>query len=113
MVLLNRITRYTRLNRLNRTITSCSHGIQIAFALALALGILIATAPHAHADVLFEGYSKVLLSGEHVGYTVVRYEFDSKKQEFTVVSLLRTNAKGGNLSESIKARASSSLKPRS
>ena len=93
----------------------CTHAQQIAIALTAITAILFTTlfaaVPFAHADVLFEGYSKVLLSGEHVGYTVVRYEFDSKKQEFTVVSLLRTNAKGGNLTESIKARASSSLKP--
>lgn len=65
----------------------------------------------ASADVLFEGYSKVLLSGTHVGYAVQRYEFDPKKKEFSTVYYLKTGATGGNLTESLKARATASLKP--
>lgn len=87
-------------HRLKSRLASCS----------LIVAIMICT-PWAKAEVLFEGYSKVLLSGEHVGYVVQRYEFDSKKKEFTTTSYLRTNAAGGNITESLKARSSASLRP--
>jgi hypothetical protein len=62
-------------------------------------------------DVLFEGYSKIVIDGEHVGYTVQRYEFDPKKKEFTATSFLKTNATGGNITESLKARANAKFQP--
>lgn len=65
----------------------------------------------ARADLLFEGYSKVMLGDVHIGYAVQRYEFDPKKQEFTAISLLRTNQRGGNITESLKARSNAAFKP--
>jgi hypothetical protein len=62
-------------------------------------------------SVLFEGYSKVLLGGVHIGYVVQRYEFDTKKKEFVSTYFLKTNALGGNVTESLKARATSGFKP--
>ncbi len=60
---------------------------------------------------LFEGYYSVLANGTHVGYYIQRYEIDPKKKEFISTSFLRTNAIGGNISESLKAYASDTLKP--
>ena len=65
----------------------------------------------AHSQILFEGYSKILLDGVHVGYVVQRFEFDSKKKEFGTTYFLKTGANGGNISESLKARSTESLKP--
>lgn len=80
-------------------------------AMTLLLSILIAWAQPASADVLFEGYSKVMISGVHVGYAIQRYEFDSKKKEFIATHYLKTNAAGGDITESLKARSTASLKP--
>lgn len=65
----------------------------------------------AKTDVLFEGYSKILSGGVHIGYIVNRYEFDSKKKQFISTSFLKTNEFGGNLTESIKAYSTDTLKP--
>jgi hypothetical protein len=63
------------------------------------------------ADILFEGYSKVLLSHVHVGYVIQRVEFDAKKKEFISSYYLKTSPSGGNVTESLKARSSSSFLP--
>lgn len=70
--------------------------------------------PHlaaAKTKTLFEGYYKVLSSNQHVGYYIQRYELDEQKKQFISTYFLRTNAKGGNISESLKAYANQSLKP--
>jgi hypothetical protein len=72
---------------------------------------LIFVSSNAKAALLSESYSKVLLGGTHVGYTIQRYEFDQKKKEFIVTYFVKTGPTGGNLTESLKARSSSSLKP--
>lgn len=38
-------------------------------------------ADFARAEVLFEGFSKVMSGGVHIGYAINRYEFDAKKKE--------------------------------
>lgn len=65
----------------------------------------------ASAAILFEGWSKVLISGKHVGYVIQRYEFDEKKKEFRAVHFLKTNPESGGLNESLVARADASFKP--
>ncbi len=76
----------------------------------ILLGLLV-SGRVASAEVLFEGYSKVLLGGTHVGFAVQRFEFDSKSKEFSTIYYLKTNPLGGNITESLKARASASLSP--
>lgn len=61
----------------------------------------------AHAEILFEGYSKVFINDEHKGFTVIRYEFDQKMQHFKSTYLLKL----ANVTESVKAVADESLKP--
>jgi hypothetical protein len=63
------------------------------------------------AETLFEGYSRVLLSGSHVGFFVSRYEFDIKKKQFYATYLLKTNEAGGSINESLKAIANDKLEP--
>lgn len=65
----------------------------------------------AHADVLFEGYSKINLNGSHVGYAITRYDFDVKKQEFVSTYFIRIETGALKISESLKARANSKLEP--
>ncbi len=72
---------------------------------------LIAGVKPAVAAVLFEGWSKVLISGKHVGYVIQRYDFDEKKKEFRATHFLKTSAESGGLTESLAARADASFKP--
>lgn len=66
----------------------------------------------AQAATLFEGWSKVLISGQHVGYIVQRYEFDEKKKEYRAVHFMKiASAEAGGLTDSLVARADSSFKP--
>jgi hypothetical protein len=88
---------------------SCSF-VRRSFLIALGATTFVSFS-NAQAEVLFEGYSKILASGAQIGYIVQRYEFDEKKKEFSNIYLIRTNANGGNLTESLKARASASFKP--
>lgn len=73
--------------------------------------ILLTPSLHANADILFEGYSKVLLSGQHVGYAIQKFEFDQKSKEFIATSFLQTNHLAGDITESIKARSDARLHP--
>lgn len=68
---------------------------------------------HAVAEpaTLFDGYSKVTLGGVHIGFAVSRYELDPKKNEFISTYFLKTNALGGNVTESLKARATTGFRP--
>ncbi len=82
----------------------------VVFALANLL-VGVATLKPASAAILFEGWSKVLISGKHVGFIVQRYDFDEKKKEFRSTHFLKTNADSGGLTESLAARADSTFKP--
>lgn len=76
------------------------------------IGVLtISYAASARADVLFEGYSKILAGDQHIGYVVSRYEFDSKKNQFKSTYFLKTGKGPTEVSESLKAVADSSLAP--
>lgn len=85
---------------------------KIFLPLSFLIGISIALISHAvRADVLFEGYSKVMVGGVHSGYTIVRYEFDNKKKQFIATTFLKTNELASNLTESLKAVSDADLKP--
>ena len=73
--------------------------------------LLIGLSQSTSAQVLFEGYSKVLSGGAHIGFSVSRYEFDTKKKQFISTYFLKTNEFGGGISESLKATASEDMKP--
>ncbi|MDG0815061.1 hypothetical protein [Bdellovibrio svalbardensis] len=64
-----------------------------------------------HADVLFEGYSKILAGDQHIGYIVSRYEFDAKKKQFLSTYILKTGKGSSEVTESLKAVADSELAP--
>lgn len=78
--------------------------------IALCLSLIFSQSL-AHAEILFEGYSKILSGGVHVGYTISRYEFDPKKKQFISTSLVKTNEAGGGITEGLKAYATDDLKP--
>jgi hypothetical protein len=85
---------------------------KLFLAISLLIGMSLALIGHAaKADVLFEGYAKILSGGVHVGYTVARYEYDNKKKQFIATTFLKTNEFAGNLTESLKAYAKDDMSP--
>lgn len=80
-------------------------------AISILLALLCLSVKSAAADILFEGFAKVMLENTHVGYVIQRVDFDPKKKEFSTAYFLKTNAAGGNLSESLKARATAGFRP--
>ena len=81
--------------------------------LILSLSFFAATlvSQRANADVLFEGYSKIMLEQTHIGYVIQRNEFNPKTKEFSMVYYLRTQPPANDVIESLKARADAGLKP--
>lgn len=75
------------------------------------LSTLLICSSVAQADVLFEGYSKIMMGTDHIGYAVSRYDFDVKKQEFVSTYFIRIETGEVKFSESLKARANSKLEP--
>ncbi|MBL7544742.1 MAG: hypothetical protein JNL11_13075 [Bdellovibrionaceae bacterium] len=62
-------------------------------------------------DVLFEGYHKVFIGKQHVGYTITRYEFDPKDKKFFCTIFVKFGALAGNVMESVKAVSDQNLVP--
>ncbi len=63
------------------------------------------------AKVLQEGWFKLLLGTQHAGYAVQKYSFDDAKKEFHVTTFTKTNALGGNFTESLTAKSTSGFDP--
>jgi hypothetical protein len=84
---------------------------KFVLALFFVICATLTNLSRAGADVLFEGYSKVMSGGVHVGFMVTRYEFDSKKKQFIFTYLMKTNELAGNMLESIKAVSKQDMTP--
>lgn len=78
--------------------------------LASFLMVVLLSAP-VRANVLFEGYSRILSGGVHVGYAVSRYEYDPAKKHFKSTYFVKTGSLGSDVSESLKAVADEKLAP--
>lgn len=76
----------------------------------IILTLFIYTGP-LKAQVLFEGYSKITLSGQFLGFVIQKYEFDVQKKNFIATSLIKYNEAGGGITESLKAYANEALEP--
>ncbi|MCB0421419.1 MAG: hypothetical protein KDD61_10515 [Bdellovibrionales bacterium] len=79
--------------------------------LQLPILALLLSTMNVQADAIFEGYYKVLSGGVSVGYVIQRYDYDSKKKQFTAISFLKTNTLGGDITESLVAKATNTFKP--
>jgi len=81
----------------------------IKMSVFIIFGTLIAL--KIQAQVLFEGYSKITLGEQFIGFTIQRYEFDAQKKNFISTSLIKYNEIGGSITESLKAFANEALEP--
>jgi hypothetical protein len=79
--------------------------------LALTVSFSAVTEAAPKPEMLFDGYSKVIMGGQHVGYVISRYQFDAKKNLFLSDYFLKTGKAGGEITESLKAVATADLAP--
>lgn len=63
------------------------------------------------AEVLFEGYYKLTLGAEHIGYIIQRYELNSAEKTFVSTNFLLTKTAEGITTESLSAKANTKLEP--
>lgn len=62
-------------------------------------------------NTLFEGYYRLLISGKHSGYFIMKHEFDPKKKIFIATTFMKiVNEKGEDI-ESVKAMATENYHP--
>lgn len=82
--------------------------------ISILLLVLAASFTHSMAsaaDVLFEGYYKVMSADQHIGFSVTRYQFDPKAKQFTAQQLTRISAGGTEVMESLVATSDDTLNP--
>lgn len=73
--------------------------------------VLLLYSSLASADVLFEGYYKLTLADQHIGYFIQRYDLDPQNKTFSSIYYLFTKTAEGTTTESLNAKASSKLEP--
>lgn len=76
----------------------------------IVLLLLFAYMP-ANADVLFDGYYKIVTGNKPVGYVIQRYDFDAKKKIFNSTYYIKAKNGGQSITESLKAKATDSFQP--
>lgn len=89
-------------------------GLQMKQLRTLVLAFLFSFAflgfAHANDSVLFEGYYRVLKAGQHVGYYIMKHEFDAKKKQFVGITFMQIEGEEP-MTESIKVVASEDFRP--
>lgn len=76
----------------------------------LLIFALTLSASTSSAEILFEGFYRVLQGGIHSGYFVSRHEFDSKKKQFIATSFMKIEG-GADFTESIRSVANENFYP--
>lgn len=72
--------------------------------------LLFSLSANANDPVLFEGYYRVLKGGQHVGYYIMKHEFDAKKKQFIASTFMRLEG-ADDSTESIRAIATEDFRP--
>lgn len=81
------------------------HIISTLLVLLLSLGQASAS------EVMFEGYYRIDLEAKHIGYSVLRYEFDPKAKTFQVTSFVRAKMGNDIVQESFKGKTTDRFEP--
>lgn len=66
-----------------------------------------------HTEILFEGYYKIDIEGKHIGYSIIREEFDAKKKEFVSRRFTKTTPEVGDITMSSTTVCDDGFKPKS
>jgi hypothetical protein len=97
-----------------RNIRHTLESIKTSLLLLATLTLVSVFSHKVEAEVLFEGYYKVSLSGVHSGYIIQRYELDAAKKQFTGMSYayIRLSPDGKQfLNESLVAKSDDAFHP--
>ncbi len=62
-------------------------------------------------QVLFEGYSKIILKDAHIGYSIARYEYFPNSKKFTARTFLKIKTPAIDVTESLRASADQNFAP--
>ncbi len=84
--------------------------LKLLFGFLLISSFLVARA-QATKEVLFEGYFKININKQHLGYLISKYEFDPISKRFFATIFTKTGALGDNITESVKAVSDANLAP--
>ena len=63
------------------------------------------------AETLFEGYSLILTGKARAGFVVQNYSVDQKAKVYTSTYYIKTNALGGDMTESLSAKCNMEFEP--
>ncbi len=66
-----------------------------------------------NAEIIFEGYYKIEIEGKHIGYSIIREEFDAKKKEFVSTRFTKTSPELKDITMSSVAVCDDGFKPKS
>jgi len=70
-----------------------------------ALFIFSISIPSSAKEILFEGYYKITSAEKHIGFSLIRYEFDNTQKKFYSTSLTKISSPGLEVMESLSATA--------
>lgn len=81
------------------------------FCLSIIIVFISLISKLSQAQILFEGYSKITLGGQFIGFVIQRYEYNNTSKNFISTSLIKYNEAGGLMTESLRASANEALEP--
>ncbi len=73
--------------------------------------VFISFSSIAKGKVLFEGYYKITLGQQHIGYVIQRYEFLKKEQQYQSIYFVKTSMSNTQTTESLNALATKDFRP--
>lgn len=83
----------------------------MAYRLLGFLLLFFSPGPLFAAETMFEGYYRYEHEGKHIGYSILRYSYDPKEQNFEVHSFVRVKLGDQVLQESLKGKANAKFHP--
>jgi hypothetical protein len=80
-------------------------------SIILISSILLSPTLFAKAEIVFDGYYKILSGKVHIGYVVQSFKYHPTKKQFSSTYYIETNALGGSMKESLHAIADDQFRP--
>lgn len=79
----------------------------------LFLMLTLTVCVHARAETVFEGYYKITMENQHIGYFIQRYALDAQTKLFSSTYYLVTKTNEATTIESLNAKATAKFEPHS
>lgn len=78
----------------------------VRITLVSIFALLVSLPSLAAKEILFEGFYKLTSQDQHIGFNIVRYEYDDSKKTFHSTYLTKISGAGNEVMESLSATAS-------